>query len=122
MWSCSPLSPAFRLLLTSSLHCVSFSALCAGQTGGEVGQAAAANHPVLPGGLRSVRGLHPRLRLQAPLERRADGAAAGRACRRAQRESAVETFIMRFLRDLHCCVSVWKPAFVLFPQFLAQQN
>lgn len=81
------------LLLTSSLHFVSFSALCAGQTGGEVGQAAAANHPVLPGGLRSVCGLHPGLRLQAPLERRADGAAAGRACRRAQRESPAEAFI-----------------------------
>lgn len=44
------------------------------------------DHPVLPGGLCPVCGIHPRVRLQAPLERRAGGSAAGGAHRRAHRE------------------------------------
>lgn len=44
-----------------------------------VGAAAPAHGAVLPGGLRALRGLHPRVGPQAPLERRARGPPAGGA-------------------------------------------
>lgn len=54
-------------------------ALRAGAALLEVGAAAAAHGAVLPGGLRLLRGLHPRVGPQAPLERRARGPPAGGA-------------------------------------------
>jgi len=84
----------FSLALLSAPHHLPPSALLplptalrAGQTGGEVGQTPPAHHPVLPGGLCGVCGLHPSLWLQAPLEWRAGGSAAGSACCCIQRES-----------------------------------
>lgn len=45
------------------------------------------HHPVLLGVFFPVRGLHPRVRLQTPLERCTGGSPAGGAHRRAHRES-----------------------------------
>lgn len=44
------------------------SALHPGQDEGQMDPPGPTHHPVLPGGLFPVRGLHPRVRLQAPLE------------------------------------------------------
>ena len=48
---------------------------------GEVDATGPTDHPVLPGGVRSVRGIHACLGPQASLERRAGGAPAGGAHR-----------------------------------------
>lgn len=76
----APNTPSLGWLLTPARG--DFSLLChpavrAGPPGGEVGPVAASHHPVLPHRLRHLRGLHQGVRLQAPLERRAGGAAAG---------------------------------------------
>lgn len=63
----------------------SLPAVHPGPAGGEVGPAPAPHDPVLPHRLRHLRGLHAGVGLQAPLERRAGGAAAGRARRRPHR-------------------------------------
>lgn len=52
------------------------------------------HHPVLPGGLFPLRGLHPRVRLQTPLERCTGGSPAGGAHRRAHRESNTGVHIL----------------------------
>lgn len=62
------------------------TALRSGPDAGQMDTTGATNHPVLPGGVRAVRRLHARVRLQAPLERRAGWAPAGGAHRRAHRE------------------------------------
>jgi len=62
------------------------AALRAGPDAGQVDAPRAAHHPVLPGRVLLLRGLHARVRLQAPLERRGGGAPAGGAHRRAHRE------------------------------------
>lgn len=49
------------------------------------------DHPVLPGGVRPVRRLHPGVRQQASLERRSDRSAAGGAHRCAHREFHLHT-------------------------------
>lgn len=56
------------------------------------------NHPVLPGGVRRLRRLHPGVRLQASLERRPDWSAAGGAHRCAHSE----LFFLIFFKDFKC--------------------
>lgn len=63
------------------------SALRPGQDEGQMDSTGPTHHPVLPGGLFPLRGLHPRVRLQTPLERCTGGSPAGGAHRRAHRES-----------------------------------
>lgn len=63
------------------------AALHPGPDAGKMDAPGPTDHPVLPGGIRLLRWLHPGVRLQAPLERRSDWSAAGGAHRCAQRES-----------------------------------
>ena len=62
------------------------AALRPGPDEGQMDSTGPTHHPVLPGGLFPVRGLHPRVRLQTPLERCPGGPPAGGAHRRAHRE------------------------------------